>query len=291
MGDGELTATNTTVTNNRADLDGDGTGTGGGLFVSQDVTVTLNNTLVAGNFIGTESVSSDIEGSAAGAHNLIGTGGSGGLLSGVDGNLVGISDSKLGPLADNGGPTQTHALLSGSPAIDRGDNALASGLTDDQRGAGFPRILGPRVDVGAFEFADTTAPVVIENSFVFDAVPQALRIRFSEAIDALLLPGALGVVNLATLNPVPVEPLTYDSAANAATFPMGALADGNYRATLKAENVKDAAGNPLATDLVFDFFVLTADANRDRTIDFDDLAILAQSYNTTGKSFAQGNFD
>jgi hypothetical protein len=64
-------------------------------------------------------------------------------------------DARLGPLANNGGPTQTHALLAGSPAIDTGDDAGAPAF--DQRGAGFPRRKDgngdrrPAVDVGAFE--------------------------------------------------------------------------------------------------------------------------------------------
>ncbi len=64
----------------------------------------------------------------------------------------------LGSLASNGGPTQTMALLPGSPAINRGSNAKAvdqngSALTTDQRGAGFNRIFGALVDVGAYEFS------------------------------------------------------------------------------------------------------------------------------------------
>ncbi len=57
----------------------------------------------------------------------------------------------LGPLAPNGGPTRTHALLPGSPAIDAGSNPL--GLTTDQRGTGFPRVLGGTADMGAHESA------------------------------------------------------------------------------------------------------------------------------------------
>ena len=64
----------------------------------------------------------------------------------------------LGPLADNGGPTQTHALLEGSPAIDAGNNALAVDengipLTTDQRGEA--RIQSGTVDIGAVEFGDS----------------------------------------------------------------------------------------------------------------------------------------
>jgi len=64
---------------------------------------------------------------------------------------VGLADLSLGPLGDNGGPTQTIALGPGSVAIDAGDNAAAAGLITDQRGPGYPRIVNGRVDVGAFE--------------------------------------------------------------------------------------------------------------------------------------------
>ena len=102
----------------------------------------------------------DIDGTVASAsvYNLIGTGGSGGLTDGVNGNQVGVVNPGLGTLANNGGPTQTIALLPGSPANDEGSNALAvdpitgQPLTTDQRGIGFSRIVNNTVDIGAFEF-------------------------------------------------------------------------------------------------------------------------------------------
>lgn len=58
----------------------------------------------------------------------------------------------LAPLADNGGATQTHALLSGSPAIDAGDPLFDdSSVPFDQRGEGYNRISGDLIDIGAFE--------------------------------------------------------------------------------------------------------------------------------------------
>jgi hypothetical protein len=66
------------------------------------------------------------------------------------------SAPQLLPLAANGGPTRTHALTPGSPAIDAGNN-LAS-LTSDQRGAGFPRVVGAAADIGAFEGAVPVLP-------------------------------------------------------------------------------------------------------------------------------------
>jgi len=61
-------------------------------------------------------------------------------------------------LADNAGPTETHALLPGSPAIDTGSNPFS--LTTDQRG--FPRQIGTTVDIGAYE-ADPTVPPIIDQ--------------------------------------------------------------------------------------------------------------------------------
>jgi hypothetical protein len=92
---------------------------------------------------------------ASQGHNLIGDPfGSSGF--GVTGDLVGTTESpldpRLGPLANNGGPTRTHALLAGSPAIDHGDSSVSG---TDQRGR--PRLKdgdgrgGPAVDIGAVE--------------------------------------------------------------------------------------------------------------------------------------------
>jgi hypothetical protein len=146
-----VTLTNVTVTDNRATL------SGGGLYVFSASPV-LHNTLIAGNFHGaTGTTADDVSGNLdpSGDNNLIGDGtGMTGLQNGVHGNQVGTADNpidpRLGPLADNGGPTLTHALLPDSPAIDAGNNAYATDF--DQRGPGFPRIVNGIIDIGAFEF-------------------------------------------------------------------------------------------------------------------------------------------
>jgi hypothetical protein len=85
--------------------------------------------------------------------SLVGNGAGSGLANG-DGNLVGnVSphtspiDPRLGPLTDNGGPTQTHALLAGSPALDAGGPDFCPGT--DQRGVTRPQ--GPACDMGSYE--------------------------------------------------------------------------------------------------------------------------------------------
>ncbi len=150
-----LTLTNSTITNNYGVY-------GGGINTVNDSSLTLNNTIVAGN---TGTNGNDIYGNvqATSEHNLIGTGsGIFNLAELAPDNLLGTTTSplnpKLGPLADNGGPTQTMALLPGSPAIDAGGNGQAAdpegnALTIDQRGVGFPRIIGQSVDIGATEFS------------------------------------------------------------------------------------------------------------------------------------------
>ena len=63
-----------------------------------------------------------------------------------------VADSMLGPLASNGGPTQTMALLPGSPALDvvpAGTLECGAGLTEDQRGETRPQ--GAKCDAGAYE--------------------------------------------------------------------------------------------------------------------------------------------
>src|SRR4029079_10316214 len=74
-------------------------------------------------------------------------------------SLLGFGATCLWPLADNGGPTLTHALLPGSPAINAGDPAAAAGVDGvpmtDQRGAPFTRVYGGRIDIGAFELQPT----------------------------------------------------------------------------------------------------------------------------------------
>jgi len=61
------------------------------------------------------------------------------------------TDPLLGPLQDNGGPTFTHELLPGSPAIDTGDPNFTPPPLYDQRGPGYPRVVNGRIDKGSFE--------------------------------------------------------------------------------------------------------------------------------------------
>jgi hypothetical protein len=78
----------------------------------------------------------------------------GGYLNGTGDQIN--TDSLLGPLQDNGGPTFTHALLPGSPAINAGDPNFVGPPDYDQRGPGFPRVVNGRIDKGSFELQGPT---------------------------------------------------------------------------------------------------------------------------------------
>ena len=95
-------------------------------------------------------------------HSLIGTI-EGATLTDQGGTILGV-DPGLGPLTGNGGPTQTHALLTGSPAIDHGPLPVAAfpGNENDQREAGFARVVNGTADIGAFEVQEPTpAPAAL----------------------------------------------------------------------------------------------------------------------------------
>lgn len=80
----------------------------------------------------------------------------GGFLTGPGDQIN--ADPLLGPLQNNGGPTFTHALLPGSPAIDAGDPQFTPPPFYDQRGPGFLRVRNGRIDVGSFEVQAGATP-------------------------------------------------------------------------------------------------------------------------------------
>jgi hypothetical protein len=166
---------NTTITGNKGDW-------GGGLTTTwQSSTVhtlvTLHNTILADNRNAADTANSDYAGhnnlQSASSYNLMGLGGSGGLSNGVNGNIVLTTGQTAGlaPLGDYGGKTRTHALKTGSLAIDKGLNSLVSGGVD-QRGAERPVDLAgvtnasgsAYADIGAFEAGDETILTVRHGS-------------------------------------------------------------------------------------------------------------------------------
>ncbi|RPH57320.1 hypothetical protein EHM82_01565, partial [bacterium] len=162
--DTQTTVNNATITGNSASQQG------GGIFAESAAFIgfapELANSILAGNTAPSEP---DCSGSvASGGYNLVGNGmgcfGFAPATHDLEGTTGALLDPRLGPLGGNGGPTPTHALLAGSPALDAGNPAApgsGSGCeASDQRGTARPG--GTRCDIGAFE--QTTACVAGGNT-------------------------------------------------------------------------------------------------------------------------------
>jgi hypothetical protein len=144
----------------------------GGGIVSSHAGVRLANSTVSGNSAascggvcgGVEIGNTILNANAAGnidgpvishGYNISSDDG-GGYLTGPGDQIN--TDPLLGPLQDNGGPTLTHALLPGSPAIDAGDPNFTPPPDYDQRGPYFVRVFHGRIDIGSFELQPRPSP-------------------------------------------------------------------------------------------------------------------------------------
>lgn len=147
-----------TITNNTSNY------AGGGFyaFVPNTETVVAMNSVIADNLATTFSDTRASFNTALSQYNLIGNGDGSNLTHQTLGNLVGTTaapiDPLLGPLADNGGASLTHALLVGSPARNAGDPSVSSPPQFDQRGLPFLRIDSGRIDIGAYEAQSMVSP-------------------------------------------------------------------------------------------------------------------------------------
>jgi hypothetical protein len=160
-GQGKTTLISCTITGNIAgyweyvEYSGDG----GGIYNNHYGDVYAKNTIIANNYVFyVDGEGPDFWGDLdSGGYNLIEDISHCYIYNITKGNTIG-KDPLLGPLADNGGSTQTHALLPGSPAIDTGNSA---GYNEDQRGMTRPIDIpgianaSDGADVGAYEFNPT----------------------------------------------------------------------------------------------------------------------------------------
>ena len=226
--DSTVSLVNSTVTGNTA------SGVGGGIALDAEgpeaERLTLHNSIVAGN---TDSgTAPDLFAGSALAddliveHSLIGdTTGTGVSTTTGAGNILNQSPL-LAALADNGGPTQTHALLEGSAAIGVGNNALAAGLLTDQRGE--TRIIDGVVDIGAFELQSPTVASVIRDEGGVLVRPDQLAtfaVTFDQDVnvnagDLLVSNDTMGVVvDTSSVG------FSYDASTLTATWDFGSLPD------------------------------------------------------------------
>ncbi|MCC5643060.1 DUF4347 domain-containing protein [Nostoc sp. CHAB 5824] len=244
--DNRLTLISTTINNNTADSDGDGTGNGGGVlsYFDSSVNVNVSNTIIAGNF--DNSTSGDIYPDVSGGlidsgNNLIGN--NTGSTAFTTSTLVGISaspiDPKLGLLQNNGGTTFTHALLADSPAIDAGNNSLLpTGITTDQRNAGFDRIFNGVVDIGAYEVQPLITPTPVNTDTVVtntnDSGSGSLRQAILNANTTL---GADTIIFAGVFTDATPDIITLTSGKLMITDDITILATGASNLTISGNNV------------------------------------------------------
>jgi len=134
-----MTVTNSTISANSAP-------TGGDIMIDVQGAANIEDTILNAGASGVTIFTSNASTVTSLGYNLASDNG-GGYLTGPGDQIN--TDPMLGPLQDNGGPTFTHALLPGSPAINAGDPNFTPPPVNDQRG--FPRVANGRIDKGSFE--------------------------------------------------------------------------------------------------------------------------------------------
>lgn len=174
-----LTLINSTVVSNSASSYGAGTHVGGGVVCGVGPSgyagdLTLTNTIVSGNTPASADVLLGSASTLSASYNLLGMALNVSRFNVAANHNIFSGTPGVGPLQNNGGATQTLALLPGSPALGTGSVNLAvySGqpIHYDQRGYGFARTLNGSVDIGAFE---TQGGILADRIFAdsLEAIP------------------------------------------------------------------------------------------------------------------------
>jgi hypothetical protein len=283
LNEGTLTVSNSTISFNSA-------ASGGGIGNLLN-SVSLQNTIVAGNSSSTNN-GPDISGTlqSTSSNNLVGIGDSNlsGISNGPNGNLIGSSvspiDARLGPLADNGGPTLTEALLPDSPA--RGAGSLSFATATDQRG--LPRTVGGEIDVGAFQTQTAVAgpQVVVSNpSGVVDTPVDHVRLTFNHPMD----PTSLTADQLSLSGPdgsIDLTGITVVASTNNQQFEVSFASQsqpGDYALVVGTE-VQDVYGNSPSSPSTGQFIfpglsgcVLTVNSTADTASDSDPFLTLREA--------------
>jgi CSLREA domain-containing protein len=181
---GDMHLINNTISDNQSVVAGGGVVS---VTVPPIGSTTVRNNIIARNsaVVGTDLISSDVLGIfISRGNNLIGNNLNAEVsfaIPNANGDIVGsvavgfeIIYPLIGPLRNNGGPTDTRQPLVNSPALDAGNNCVTnnscgannppSPLTTDQRGAGFPRIANGTVDIGATEGPAAPNPPYVVNT-------------------------------------------------------------------------------------------------------------------------------
>jgi hypothetical protein len=300
------------------------TGTGGGLafetslVIFQNCTIAQNSAKNGGGLawfaspIGFQLESTIVDGNtAAGSPAIDAPFGTGNVvaiscaissLSGIGsfinqgGNLI-AQNIKLATLADNGGPTFTHSLLSGSPAINAGSNPVP--LKTDQRG--YVRTFGGVTDIGSIEVQPAVSAITVNGGQPQRSRITSITVTFTASLDVTIFqnPGAVTLTRTAATSTgavgtvvtigsgLIVTPgagsstsitLTFTNLSNSGVE-TGSLADGRWQLAIPSiSNYQSPLNDPNLRRLFGD-----ADANG--TVDGNDLSGFGAVFGGSGVAF------
>ncbi|MGL6076340.1 MAG: choice-of-anchor Q domain-containing protein [Fimbriiglobus sp.] len=267
---GNVNINSTTITDNSASK-------GGGISrVSSSSNLRTSSTIIAQNSAPTGPDFFSDNASLTASTTLIGV--ADGITfpdnSSPNGTLASPLDAKLNPLADNGGPTQTHSLRPDSPAINRG--STFSNIHSDQRGPGYTRPWGNQSDIGSFEIFPIGQPNAfgITSDVKTPSSVYTFKILYSDVTgtnrgidptsiinnnDAIEITSSVGFTTKATYVGIdstsPSEALT---ATYQFTPPDGMwdfTANGRFFINIVANQIKDIDSNFIPNYLAGDFGV------------------------------------
>jgi len=298
-----LALRNSTIASNTA------SSAGGGIH-SSETKITLDSDIVGKN---NSPMGPDIKGLITANYSLIGTT-AGATITGTNNKLN--VDPMLGPLTNNGGPTLTHALLPGSPAIDSGRNTTGVGY--DQRGNGYFRVSGKSTDIGAFEVQSPIAPAQVATVTINDGSAQrsritSLKIAFGQLVSFTEVPATAFELKRNGDNALVTLAAATDFSGNQTivtlTFTGGpvqssSLADGRYTLIINADQVfngnglidGDANSTPggnyiLASTGTSGIFRLFGDGNGDARVDSTDFTLFRTVFGTSNGLYFDANND
>jgi hypothetical protein len=160
---------------------------------------------------------------------------------------------------------------------------------------------GQMVTTAGFGNHDIAPPRAMGAQFHF-ATSHAISIAFSEDLSGWFTLDDLELLNATTGRPVDTSGFTaaWNPFTNTGMFIVNSiLPDGDYIATIRADGLRDRSGNPLdgngdgvgGDDLVFDFWFLQGDVNRDRRITLQDFNIVANNFGLTNAGFMDGDLN
>jgi hypothetical protein len=129
-------------------------------------------------------------------------------------------------------------------------------------------------------------PIPMIESFAYDPSKSTVAITYNTNVRG----GLLGIVYRSGFSAF-LNQYTYDSVSRTAVFTLPVLTNSDYTFVLQSGGI-NAAGQEVQGNKTFGFFVLAADANRDRTVDSQDYSVVLQNLNTGGgKGLADGDFN